>query len=208
MKEIENIKKLRSKTGAGIMECKIALKEAGGDLDKAIDILRKKGLMKARRVSTRVTKEGRIESYVHMHNKIGVLVEVNCETDFVAKCDDFKHFTKDLAMQIAARNPLYIKREDVPNEVIEKERDVIKSQIDDKPEEIKNKITEGKLEKYFEEICLLDQRFIKDEKITIGDYLNSVIAKIKENIIIRRFVRFQVGEEIEEKDVYQKKTSL
>jgi len=201
MREIESIKELRNKTGAGIMECKLAFKEAGGDLDKAIDLLRKKGLMKARRVSARVTKEGRIESYVHMHNKIGVLVEVNCETDFVAKCDDFKQFTKDLAMQIAACNPLYIKREDIPNEVIEKEKDIIKSQITDKPEEIKDKIAEGKLKKYFEEICLLDQRFIKDEKITIGDYLNSVIAKIKENIVIRRFVRFQVGEEIKEENV-------
>jgi elongation factor Ts len=199
MKGIEALKKLREKTAAGIMDCKSALKEAGGDLNKAVEFLRKKGLMRAKKVSSRATKEGRVESYVHMHNKIGVLVEVNCETDFVAKCDDFKQFTKDIAMQIAASNPLYIKKEDVSPEVIEKEKQIIKSQIEqDKPEEVKKKITEGKLEKYFEEVCLLNQRFIKDDKITIEDYLNSVVGKIKENIVIRRFARFQMGEELEE----------
>jgi len=198
MRGIEIIKKLREKTGAGIMDCKSAIKEAGGDADKAVDLLRKKGLMKVRTVSSRTTKEGRVESYVHMNNKIGVLIEVDCETDFVAKCDDFKQFTKDLAMQIAACNPLYIKKEDVPNEVIEKERHIIKSQIKSKEEDIKDKIIEGKLKKYYEEVCLLNQPFIKDDKITMGDYLNAIIGKIKENIVIRRFARFQVGEELEE----------
>ncbi len=198
MRDIEIIKKLREKTGAGIMDCKSAIKEAGGDADKAVDLLRKKGLMKVRTVSSRTTKEGRVESYVHMNNKIGVLIEVDCETDFVAKCDDFKQFTKDLAMQIAACNPLYIKKEDIPNEVIEKERHIIKSQIKSKEENIKDKIIEGKLKKYYEEVCLLNQPFIKDDKITIGDYLNAIIGKIKENIVIRRFARFQVGEELEE----------
>lgn len=198
MRDIEIIKKLREKTGAGIIDCKSAIKEAGGDADKAVDLLRKKGLMKVRKVSSRTTKEGRIESYVHMNNKIGVLIEVDCETDFVAKCDDFKQFTKDLAMQIAACNPLYIKKEDIPNEVIEKERHIIKSQIKSKEEDIKDKIIEGKLKKYYEEVCLLNQPFIKDDKITMGDYLNAIIGKIKENIVIRRFARFQVGEELEE----------
>ena len=198
MRDIEIIKKLREKTGAGIMDCKSAMKGAGGDVDKAVDLLRKKGLMEVRKVSSRTTKEGRVESYVHMNNKIGVLIEVDCETDFVAKCDDFKQFTKDLAMQIAACNPLYIKKEDIPNEVIEKEKHIIKSQIKNKEEGVKDKIIEGKLKKYYEEVCLLNQPFIKDGEIAMRDYLNTIVGKIKENIVIKRFARFQVGEELEE----------
>jgi elongation factor Ts len=201
MAEVDLIKKLREKTGAGVMECKEALKEVAGDFNKAIEHLRKKGLAKAKRVSGKTAKEGKIESYVHLNDKIGVIVEINCETDFVAKNDDFKQFAKDIAMQIAARNPLYIKRDDIPDEVLEKERHIIKSQIEDKPENIKDKIVEGKMEKYFEEVCLMDQLFIKDDKITIKDYLNTLIGKIKEKIVIRRFARFQVGEEIEEESI-------
>lgn len=195
MKGTEAIKRLREKTGVGIMECKGVLKEAKGDINKAVELLRKKGLLKIRHMADRVAKEGRVEAYLHLNAKIGVLVEVNCETDFVAKCDDFKRFTKDLTMQIAACSPLYIKKEDVPAEEIEKERQIIKPQIKDKPENVVDKIIEGKLQKYFEEICLLDQPFIKDDKITIGDYLNSIVSKIGENIVIRKFVRYELGKE-------------
>lgn len=193
MDKIENIKKLRKRTGTGIMECKSVLKEVGGDIDKAIELLRKKGLLKARKVSDRVASEGRIECYIHTNAKIGVLIEINCETDFVAKCEDFKKFAKDLAMQVAASNPLYVKKEDVPLEEIEKEKEIIKSQIKDKAENVMDKIVKGKLQKYYEEVCLLDQPFIKDDKIKISDYLNSVISKIGENVIIRRFVRYELG---------------
>ncbi len=192
----EKIKQLRQMTGAGIMECKGALSEAEGNIEKAVEVLRKKGLMTARKKADRVAEEGRVESYVHSNAKIGVLVEVNCETDFVAKCDDFKQFTKDIAMQIAAANPLYLKGEDVPTEVIEKEREIIKSQIKDKPANVLEKIVDGKVDKYLQEVCLLEQPFIKDDKIKIKDYLNQIVGKIRENIVIKRFVRFSLGEKL------------
>jgi len=192
----EKIKQLRQMTGAGIMECKGALSEAEGNIEKAVEVLRKKGLMIARKKADRAAEEGRVESYVHSNAKIGVLVEVNCETDFVAKCDDFRQFTKDIAMQIAAANPLYLKGEDVPVEVIEKEREIIKSQIKDKPANILEKIVDGKVDKYLQEVCLLEQPFIKDDKIKIKDYLNQIVGKIRENIVIKRFVRFSLGEKL------------
>ena len=154
--------------------------------------------MTARKKADRVAEEGRVESYVHSNAKIGVLVEVNCETDFVAKCDDFKQFTKDIAMQIAAANPLYLKGADIPNEVIEKEREIIKSQIKDKPDNVLEKIVDGKVDKFLQEVCLLEQPFIKDDKIKIKDYLNQLVGKIRENIVIKRFVRFSLGEKISE----------
>lgn len=191
----ENIVKLREKTGAGMMDCKHALTESGGDVEKAIDILRKKGIAIATKKSARSAKEGAVGSYIHMAGKIGVLVEINCETDFVAKTDDFKHFVKDVAMQIAASRPLYIKREDVPADIVEKEKNIMASTLNDKPKQVAEKIVEGKLDKFFKEFCLLDQPFIKDDKISIKDYLTSVIAKTGENIVIKRFSRFQLGEE-------------
>jgi elongation factor Ts len=187
-------------TGAGIMECKAALSETVGNIEKAVEVLRKKGLMTARKKADRVAEEGRIEGYLHSNAKIGVLVEVNCETDFVAKCDDFKEFTKNVAMQIAAANPLYLKKEDVPNEVIEKEREIIKSQIKDKPENVLEKIVDGKIDKYYQEVCLLEQPYIKDDKLKIKDYLNEIVGKIRENIVIKRFVRYSLGENISQKD--------
>jgi elongation factor Ts len=190
----EKIKELRQTTGAGIMECKSALKESNGNIEKAVEILRKKGLMTARKKADRAAEEGRIECYVHSNSKIGVLVEINCETDFVAKCDDFKSFCKDIAMQIAASNPLYLSRENVPAEVIEKEKEIIKSQTKDKPDNVLEKIVDGKIEKYYQEVCLLEQIFIKNDKIKIKDYLNEIIGKIRENILIKRFVRFSLGE--------------
>jgi elongation factor Ts len=194
----EKIKQLRQMTGAGIMECKSALNDTQGSIEKAVEVLRKKGLMTARKKADRVAEEGRIESYVHSNAKIGVLIEVNCETDFVAKCDDFKQFVKDVAMQVAASNPLYLKEEDVPTEIIEKEREIIRSQIKDKPDNVLEKIVDGKVDKYIQEVCLLEQPFIKDDKIKIKDYLNQVVGKIRENIIIKRFVRFSLGEKLSE----------
>jgi elongation factor Ts len=197
---IDAIKKLREKTGAGMMDCKMALKEASGDPKKAIEILRKKGLSSAKKKAGRATKEGVIQSYVHMGGKIGVLVEINCETDFVARNEDFKNFAKDIAMQIAASNPSYLKKEDVPASVLDKEREIIKAQIPaskgkEKPQQVVDKIVSGKLEKFYEDVCLLEQPFIRDQETKIKDLLTSVIAKIGENIAIRRFVRYQLGEE-------------
>ncbi|MFH1778176.1 MAG: translation elongation factor Ts [Candidatus Omnitrophota bacterium] len=194
---MEQIKKLRDKTNAGVVDCKKALSEADGDIEKAIEILRKKGTAVAVKKSQRITNAGLIDAYIHLGGKIGVIVEVNCETDFVARNDMFKIFVKDIAMQITASVPKYIKREEVPQELIDKEKEIIKSQIGDKkPKEILEKITNGKLDKFFAEVCLLEQPFIKDDKLTVGDYLTSIIAKIGENIIIRRFERFQLGEEL------------
>ena len=191
---IDAIKQLREKTNAGVLDCKKALKEAKGDFDKALQVLRKKGISLARKKSSRVAKQGKIESYIHMEGKIGVLVEVNCETDFVAKNSDFKAFCKDISMQIAAVNPSYITKEDVPADVLDKEREVIKSQIKGKPANVVDKITEGKLEKFYEEICLLEQPFIKEQKTKVKNLLTDLVAKIGENIVIRRFVRYQLGE--------------
>lgn len=192
----EDVRQLREKTGAGIMDCKNALGQSSGDMEKAVEFLRKKGIELRAKKASRVAKEGRIESYVHLNDKIGVLVEVNCETDFVARNDDFKTMAKDLAMQIAAANPLYIDKSQVSDAIIEKEKDLYRDQVKDKPEKVVEKIVEGKLEKFFQEVCLLNQPFIKDPNITVGDYLAEKIGKIGENIIIRRFIRYQLGEEL------------
>lgn len=193
---MDAIKKLRDKTSAGIVDCKKALKESGGDIDKAIEILRKQGAVLASKKAGRTAKEGRIESYIHLGGKIGVLVEVNCESDFVARNDDFKAFVKDIAMQIAASSPLYLKKEDVPSDSVKKETEIIRAQVTDKPAAAIEKITEGKLNKFFEDICLLEQPFIKDANLKVKDVLTSMIAKIGENIVIKRFVRYLLGEEI------------
>ncbi len=192
----EMVKQLREKTGAGMMDCKKALVETGGDFDKAIDYLRQKGLAQALKKSERKASQGLVTSYIHM-DRIGVLVEINCETDFVARTDEFKDFCKDVAMQIAAQSPSYIKREDIPPEVIEKEKEIYRASItENKPSHVIEKIIEGKLEKFYEEQCLLEQFFIKDteQKKRVMDILNEKIARFGENIVIRRFARFQVGE--------------
>jgi elongation factor Ts len=190
------VKDLREKTGAGMMDCKKALAESGGNFEKAVDYLRQKGLATAARRAGRVTSEGQIGSYVHAGGKIGVMVEVNCETDFVAKTDDFQAFAKDIAMHIAASSPLYIQRENVPPEVLEREREIYRAQAREagKPEKIMEKIVEGKLEKFYGEVCLLEQPFIKDPDRTVQDLLNGLIGKLGEKVEIRRFLRFQVGE--------------
>jgi len=193
---IDAIKKLREKTNAGVVDCKKALRESGGDIEKAIEILRKQGVALASKKSGRQAKEGRIESYIHLGGKIGVLVEINCESDFVARNDGFKSFVKDIAMQVAASNPLYIKKEDVPEDAIKKETEIIKAQLTDKPAGAVEKIVDGKLTKFFDEVCLLEQPFIKEPGMKVRDILTSMIAKIGENIVIRRFTRYQVGEEI------------
>lgn len=195
------VKELREKTGAGMMDCKKALTEANGDMEKAIEVLREKGLAKAAKKSGRIAAEGLVESYIH-GGRIGVLVEVNSETDFVAKNDEFKQFVKDVAMQIAASNPQYIRREDVPQEVIEKEKEILKQQAlnEGKPEKIVDKMVEGRIEKFYKEVCLLEQPFIKNPDITIQDLLNEKIAKIGENMTIRRYARFEVGEGLEKKE--------
>jgi elongation factor Ts len=191
------IKELREQTGVGMMDCKNALTEAAGDLDKALDILRQKGLAMAAKKATREASEGLIGSYIHM-GKIGVLIEVNCETDFVAKTDEYKELVKDIAMHIAASNPFYIKREDIPSEVIEKEKTIYASQIENKPPQVVEKIIAGKLEKFYTDTCLMDQIFVKDPdgRQKIKDLVVEKIAKLGENILIKRFVRFQLGEKI------------
>ncbi len=193
---LDSIKKLREKTNAGVVDCQKALKEANGDTDKAIEILRKRGAALASKKVGRQTKEGRIESYIHLGGKIGVLVEVDCESDFVARNDDFKTFVKNLAMQVAAANPVYVNKEDVPPAAIEKETEIIKAQLTGKPAQAAAKIIEGKLVKFYEDACLLEQPFIKDPNMKVKDVLASKIGTIGENIVIRRFVRFQVGEEL------------
>ena len=190
------IKKLREKTNAGIVACQKALKESSGDVDKAVEILRKQGVALASKKVGRAAKEGKVESYIHLGGKIGVLVEVNCESDFVARNDDFKTFVKDMAMQVAASNPMYVKKEDVPEEAVKKETEIIKAQLSGKPAEAINKIIDGKLAKFYEDACLLEQPFIKDSSMKVRDMLTSMVAKIGENILIRRFVRFQVGEDL------------
>jgi elongation factor Ts len=190
------VKQLREKTGAGMMDCKNALSEVEGDVEKAIELLRKKGLATARKRAGRALSEGMIQSYIHMTGKLGVLVEVNCETDFVAKNDDFQEFTKNIAMHIAATNPLGITPEDISQEIIEKEKEIYRAQALDmgKPENVIDKIVEGKLNKFYEESCLLNQPYVRDTDISITDLLNQMIAKIGENISIKRFVRYQIGE--------------
>ncbi|MFC1570155.1 translation elongation factor Ts [Candidatus Omnitrophota bacterium] len=195
MSILDAVKKLRFKTSAGMMECKEALKESGGDIEKAVEILRKKGIAKAAKKSDRVAGQGVIESYIHMGDRIGVLVEVDCETDFVARNADFRKMTRELAMQVAAANPLYVTREEVPEVSIEKEKDIARSQVKDKPDNVTEKIVEGKLEKYFSEVCLIEQPFIKDPNLRIKDLLTQLIATLGENIVVKRFVRFEIGEE-------------
>jgi len=192
----EAIKKLREKTAAGIMDCKKALKDASGDVEKAVEILRKRGIKLASEKSSRAAKDGRVESYIHANGKIGVLVEINCETDFVARNEEFKEFIKNIAMQIAAARPEYVKREDVPASVLKKEKEILSATLKDKPKPACDKILTGKLEKFYEENCLTDQPFIKDPKTKVKDLLQAFIAKIGENIVIRRFARYQLGEEI------------
>jgi len=190
------IKKLRQKTSAGIMDCKKALREAGDDLEKAVEILRKKGIKLASEKSGRLAKDGRIESYIHSNARIGVLLEVNSETDFVARNEEFKKFVKDITMQIAASHPKYVRREDVPEKVLEKEKEILAEPLKSRPKDKLDKILAGKLEKFYEEECLLEQPFVKDPKIKIKDLLNGLIAKTGENIVIRRFTRYQLGEDI------------
>jgi elongation factor Ts len=190
------VKQLREKTGAGMMDCKKALLEVKGDMDKAIEFLRKKGLATAQKRAGRAMTEGRIQSYIHMTGKLGVMVEVNCETDFVAKNEDFQEFAKNIAMHIAASNPLGIKPEDISEEIVESEKDIYRAQALDmgKPENILDKIVEGKLKKFYQENCLLNQPFVRDPDISVADLMNELIAKIGENITIKRFVRYQIGE--------------
>lgn len=190
------VKQLREKSGAGMMDCKEALSECDCDMDKAVDFLRKKGLATAQKRAGRAMSEGMVESYIHMGGKIGVLVEINCETDFVAKTDDFKAFVKNIAMHIAAANPLGIAPEDVPEDVVEKEKEIYRGQALEmgKPEKMLDKIAEGKLAKFFKDNCLMNQAYVKDPNLSIADYLNEVIAKTGENITIKRFARFQLGE--------------
>ena len=192
----EMVKQLRDKTGSGIMDCKAALSECQGDIGKAIDFLRKKGLATAAKRAGRAMSEGIVQSYIHTGGRIGVLVEVNCETDFVAKTDDFKAFTKNIAMHIAATSPLGVKPEDIPQETVNKEKEIYRAQAleSGKPEKILDKIAEGKLDKFFKEVCLLNQPYVRDPNITVADAINDVIAKVGENVTIRRFVRFQIGE--------------
>lgn len=188
------VKELREKTGAGMMECKKALEQANGDFNKAIEYLRQKGLATAQKKAGRSATEGIIASYIHM-DKIGVMLELNCETDFVARNEEFKQLAKDIAMHIAAANPQYVSKEDIPQEIIEKEKEIYKAQITgNKPPQVVEKIIEGKLEKFFEEMCLLNQPFIREPEKKIGDLITEKIAKFGENIVVRRFVRFQVGQ--------------
>ncbi len=191
------VRKLREQTGIGILECKKALEEVGGDFDKAVEHLRKKGYEKAKSKSSRATNQGVINSYIHSNSRIGVLLEVGCETDFVAKNQDFQQFTKDVCLQIAAMNPEFISSKDIPEDIINKEKEIIREQLKDsgKPENIIENIVEGKLKKYYSEVCLLNQTFFKDDQFTIESLLTEKIHKIGENIVIKRFTRYEVGEE-------------
>ncbi len=191
------VKKLRELTGAGMLDCKKALEETGGDIEAAVELLRKKGIAKAAKKAGRETKEGLIHAYIHAGGRIGVLLELNCETDFVARNELFKELANELAMQIAAMRPRWVKREDVPKEIIEKEGEIAREAAlaEGKPEHIAEKIAEGKLEKFFKEVCLLEQPYIKDDKKTVEELIKEYIAKIGENIQVRRFTRYELGEE-------------
>ena len=191
------VKTLRDKTNAGMMDCKRALTEANGDLDKAETILRTKGIASAAKKATRATKEGIVASYIHLQGKVGVLVEVNCETDFVAKNDNFREFVKDITLHIAAAYPQFVSRDQVPAALLEREKGIYRAQVKGKPENITEKIVEGKLEKFYSTVCLLDQAFIKNPDITVHDLLTSKITELGENMVIRRFTRYMVGEELE-----------
>ena len=192
----EMVKRLRDQTGAGMMDCKAALQESKGDFEEAITILRKKGVATAARKAGRTASEGVVTSYIHPGSKIGVLVEVNCETDFVARTPEFQAFAHDIAVQIAAMNPRYLTREDVPQEVLNKEREILLGQLDDakKPENIKKQIVEGRLDKWYIEYVLMDQAFVKDESIKVNQLIQDHIAKFGENIVVRRFARYKLGE--------------
>ncbi|MDD4084517.1 MAG: translation elongation factor Ts [Acholeplasmataceae bacterium] len=196
------VKELRERTGAGMMDCKKALTETAGDIEKAIDFLREKGLAAAAKKAGRVAAEGLVEAYIHAGGRIGVLVEVNCETDFVAKTDAFRALAKDIAMHIAAANPTYLKRDEVPMSELEHEKEVLAEQArnEGKPEKIIEKMVSGRIEKYYKEVCLLDQSFVKDPDKSISDLITESIAKIGENISIRRFSRYHLGEGIEKKE--------
>lgn len=196
----ELVKKLREKTGVGLMDCKEALKQAAGDMEKAIEYLREKGLAKLQKRMGKVASEGIIASYIHTGGKVGTMVEVNCETDFVANTKEFQEFAKDIAMQVTASNPLYVRREDVPEEEKEKEKNIYRKQAIEsgKPEKIIDKIAEGKMEKFYQDVCLIEQPFIKNQDITVKELLEELIVKMGEKILVNRFVRFQLGETIEE----------
>jgi elongation factor Ts len=187
------LKELRELTGAGMLEIKSALTEAAHDKDKAIEILRKKGALKAGKKADRVANEGIVESYIHPGSRVGVLVEINCETDFVARTDDFKTLAKELALHIAAANPLYISTEDVPAEVVEKEKEIYKEQVKGKPDDVVNKILEGKIAKYYEEACLMEQPFVKNGDIKVKDLISGATAKMGEKVVVKRFARFVLG---------------
>ncbi|NPA52030.1 MAG: translation elongation factor Ts [Aquificae bacterium] len=191
------VKKLRELTGAGMLDCKKALEETGGDLEAAVELLRKKGIAKAAKKAGRETKEGLIHAYIHAGGRIGVLLELNCETDFVARNELFKELANELAMQIAAMRPKWVKREDIPKEIIEKEGEIAREAAiaEGKPEHIAEKIAEGKVEKFFKEVCLLEQPYIKDDKKTVEELVKEYIAKLGENIQVRRFTRYELGEE-------------
>jgi elongation factor Ts len=193
----ELVKELRERTGSGIMDCKKALQESGGDMEKAIVYLRERGLAVAAKKAGRVTGEGLVESYIHAGGKIGVLIEVNCETDFVAKTDDYHTLCKELAMQVAAANPTYVGRSDVPQETIDAEKSVLEIQArnDGKPEKVIEKIVNGRIEKFYKDICLLEQLYIRDSEKTVQDLVSEYIAKLGENIVVNRFCRFKLGEE-------------
>jgi elongation factor Ts len=194
----ETVKKLRDKTGVGMMDCKKALEETNGDFDKAVEILRKKGIEVANKRSGRTASQGTVASYIHMGGKIGVLVEVNCESDFVAKSDDFNNFVKDVSMQIAAANPDWVTREEVPVEILDKEKEILKEQAlkTGKPEKVIDKIVEGKLTKFYSERCLMDQHFVKDQDKSVKQLLDELMAKTGEKCLVRRFARYQMGEDI------------
>jgi elongation factor Ts len=191
------IKELRNRTNAGIMDCKGALQEADGDLEKAVDCLRKKGLATALKRAGRETSEGIVHAYIHAGSKLGVLVETNCETDFVAKTDEFKEFVKNLAMHIAASKPLGIGREDIAEQIVKREEEIYRAQAAEtgKPDKILDKIVQGKMEKFYKEACLLEQQYVKDTALTIQDLIHDMISKTGENITVKRFVRYQLGEE-------------
>lgn len=195
------IKELRERTGVGMMDCKRALQEADGNMDKAVEYLREKGLAAAAKKAGRIAAEGIVESYIHLGGRIGVLIEVNCETDFVAKTSEFKSFVRDMAMQIAASKPEYVSDAEIPAEVLDKEREILRAQAlnEGKPEKIVDKMVEGRIHKYKQEICLLDQQFVKDPDKTISQVLNEQIAKIGEKISIRRFVRYEMGEGLQKR---------
>ena len=197
-----DVKALREATGAGMMDCKKALTEADGNMEKATEILREKGLAAAAKKSGRIAAEGVVASYIHMGGRIGVLVEVNCETDFVAKTDQFQSFVRDIAVQIAASNPLYLSSEEVPQDTIDKEKEILRIQAinEGKPEKIVNNMVEGRIKKYFKEVCLLDQPFVKDPDKSIADYVKEQIAALGENITIRRFTRYEMGEGLQKRE--------